>query len=196
MDRAAIIAEYEAAVAREREAREHAFLADLAPYVVKTERGNVALRLLTVRDMAVLFNIGDPCINDVGMADSAEVLRCVAYLDASRPEGPIRRYLREVKLAGLTDLHLRIGLKKYFDDMFIDAPPSEGRGAGRPYYSWEASIVHRLASAYGWSRSEIMDTPVPAAFQLMKIMRAETMPDAPMFNASDKILNKLTIAAA
>jgi hypothetical protein len=196
MDRAAIIAEYEAAVAREREAREHAFLADLAPYVVKTERGNVALRVLTVRDMAVLFNIDDTCINDVSMADSAEVLRCVVYLDAHRPKGHVRRYMREKRLAGLTDLHLRIGLKKYFDDMFIDAPPSEGRKPGRPYYSWEAGIVHRLASAYGWSRNEIMDTPVPVAFQLMKIMRAETMPDAPMFNASDKILNKLTLAAA
>lgn len=195
MDRAAIIAEYEAAVAREREAREHAFLADLAPYVVKTQRGNVALRLLTVRDMAVLFNIGDPCINDVDTADEAEVLRCVVYLDANRPGGLIRRYLRESRIAKLPELELRIGLKNYFDAMFVDSPPSEGRGVGRPYYSWEASIVHRLASAYGWGRNEIMDTPVPAAFQLMKIMRAETMPDAPMFNASDKILNKLTLAA-
>jgi hypothetical protein len=191
MDRAAVIARYEAEVARERESREHAFLADLAPYVIRTARGALQLRILTVRDMAVLFNIGDPCIHDVDTAGEEEVLRCLSYLDTRRPKGWIRRLLRERKIAKLPSVQLRAGLKDYFDAMFLDSPPSTGRG-GRAYYCWEASIIHRLASAYGWGRSEIMDTPVGVVFQLLKILRAEADPEMPMFNPSDRVLNELT----
>ena len=189
-DRAQVIADYEAAVAREKEAREHAFL-DLAPYVIPTQRGGMSLRLLTVRDFAILANIGDPCIDGADTAECAAILRTLSFLDYHRPKTSLARTFRALKIAKLPEAELRAGLVAYFDAMFIDAPPSSGV-RGRPYFSWEAMLVHRMASAYGWSRNEIMDTPIAAVYQLLKIQTAEGDPRAPLFNPSDAVLNRLT----
>jgi hypothetical protein len=181
-----VLKEYEAAVAQEQEARDHAFL-DWLPWQVKAGTHTINLRLMRVRDFATLSAIANGCLYDAANAGTLDVLQFCTVLSFEEltPEKVAE------KVGPMPDEPLRQSLAEYAKAMLGDTPASQTKGQSKSYYSYLAAITHNLATAYGWNRKEIMDTPMPAVYQLIKLQQRDADPKAPMFNPSDAILNQL-----
>lgn len=82
----------------------------------------------------------------------------------------------------------RVEINGYFDRAFMDAPPSGGVGQ-RSYTSWLASIVHLVASEYGWDDTAILNKPFARIFQYVRCIQKQNNPRAPQFNPSDRLVS-------
>jgi hypothetical protein len=181
-----ILREYQQAVEREGELREHAFL-DCYPWEIQIGANKYPIRIMRLRDFAALCATGNLCVDDPKQADPSDIF---SFCHVLRFHENLTPEETAALLGPMPFDALRQCLFDYVDLIFCDAPASEGQRR-KPYYSYLASIIHSLAKSYGWSRNEILDTPMPAIYQLLKIMQQEANPKMPLFNRSDAILNKL-----
>jgi hypothetical protein len=91
-------------------------------------------------------------------------------------------------------------INRYLDLMLFDRPatsPARGKGHG-PDTSFAASIVHEMASAYGWSSETTMDVPLPQLFQLLRKIQRQHDPEMasshPLREKIDQKFFKLAVA--
>jgi hypothetical protein len=89
-------------------------------------------------------------------------------------------------------------ISRFLDRMLIDRPPSRGGGDGsKADTSFAAALIHTLASAYGWSDDQILDTPMPRLFQYIRKIQREAAAEhgqaLPTFNPlRDRLTKRLT----
>lgn len=83
-------------------------------------------------------------------------------------------------------------IRAYIADSLKDRPGGDGSSTGRssPIASFAASLVHRFAFAYGWSRQEIIDTPFAELFQYLRLIERDeyTRAGKPYHAPSIKVL--------
>lgn len=70
----------------------------------------------------------------------------------------------------------------YVDEVFMDSPASDSGQIEESCNSWLASIVDALASEYGWSQAQVLDTPIACVFQYLRIIERRHNPKALKFN--------------
>lgn len=81
-------------------------------------------------------------------------------------------------------------IRKYINRAFMDRPPTVSDS--KPIAtSFAAGMIHKIASAYGWTPNQILDTPIAALFQLLKWIDVERNYKTPQFNPiQDRIMAK------
>ena len=172
------------AVKRESDIRDVSFL-DLTTTICGIE-----IRQMTPLDMMVLDGVGNPLM--YGRIPSPVQLSFFLWKLSPkfRNNAPFRRFIFASQVEwGIRGVNLPLAVaecRKYIADTFQDAPagPEE---QSTPYAGWCAHIVNNIASSYGWSEAEILNTPLKRLFQYLRCIRRNNNPNAPMFNASDKV---------
>lgn len=132
---------------------------------------------LTLGHLQILDAIQSPFITrarDITSADIAQFLWIVSpgwrppdtFIDRWRQD----RFIKHSRKLPFVEAASAIG--EYLDDAFLDAPPQTGGDGPRkaPSVSFTASLVHCIASAYGWTRSEIATIPMAEIWQYIKII--------------------------
>lgn len=158
-----IIPGYKEALACEREKRDAAFLGAVEPIA------GVAVAPLTLARLNLLilsgnaFAIGGP----ISPAHAAHFLWIAREgFTPGDPTGKLQFFRR---VARLPVIDVYEGISRCLRDAFFDldeAAPAGSRPA--PIASWVACLVDRIASEYGWSRREIMDTPIVELSQYLR----------------------------
>jgi hypothetical protein len=153
------------AVERENNLRDAAFL-DLP-----TRIQGLLLAPMTLRHWIILNGIGSPFL--VGGLPSLEQL--IQFFWVMNPKfTPGRSFRRGRFIASCRSLlygQAVLSCRALVRDTFQDGPPSSGNGDEAPGYSFAASIIHALASDYGWTEDYILNIPLRRVFQYMKIAR-------------------------
>ncbi len=80
----------------------------------------------------------------------------------------------------------------YIERAFFDRPSG---GSSRPAVaSFLASLVHEIASAYGWYIDQILDAPFALLYQQLRMIAREEDPRRPFPNRlSDKVVRELVL---
>ncbi len=105
-----------------------------------------------------------------------------------------KRFLRQV--GKIETRRALAGIHDHLSAVFQDAPPTTLNTEPRAsYYSCAATIIHRLATAYGWTDEVILDLPLTRLFQYLKIIDLQSAVQArkkPLqFNPSDALKGRL-----
>lgn len=77
-------------------------------------------------------------------------------------------------------------IDKYVRDANRDAPGSSGSGESESI-SWIASLVHIIASTYGWSESEIIRIPFVRLWQYVRCLRVQHGDNVAFVNEVDHV---------
>lgn len=73
----------------------------------------------------------------------------------------------------------------YIDAAIMDRPA--GSGPKRDAIAGTfASIVHSIATAYGWTRDAILDSPIAETYQYFRLIERDANPKALFFSPADK----------
>lgn len=72
------------------------------------------------------------------------------------------------------------GIRDYIAEAMMDAP--SGGGGDAPITSMSASLVHLIASTYGWSREQIEREPIKSLYQYVRLIRRDNNPQSPIGN--------------
>jgi hypothetical protein len=175
--------------AKEDARREEAFL-DL-PLIVCGE----SIRAMTPMDLLVLNGVNSPfvCGGEITREECEYILWFLnttnsgrnSFGDAWRSGRMIRRLTR-VPLSEIAD-----AITAYVESTFQDAP-EKAEGESRPLgLCFIVPMIMRIAQATGWSRQDIMRTPLAQLFQLLKVQRAwEQGKDFVDVSPSDRITGR------
>lgn len=173
---------YREALSKEREARDFVFLGMRESICGIEVNPLTPLALLRLDAVENAFAVGlAPTAVDV-----AQFVWCVSaryHPRASWQRWATVRKLRRVKMQDASD---QIG--EYLKLSFMDAPGRTNQNASS-YTSWIASLVHRLASHYGWSEQAVLNCPFRALWQYINLIRRDENPDLVGFNPSQSIIN-------
>lgn len=92
----------------------------------------------------------------------------------------------------LQHAQLVTAIREYMTEVMFDRPPASSANSAPDYFSDECAVCARLARAYGWRESDIMDLPLKRIFQYLKECRENDYHavgmQAVMHNPSDKVL--------
>lgn len=174
---------YREAISKEREARDLVFLGvgqSLCGLEVNPLTPIALLRLDAVENA---FAVGvEPSAVDV-----AQFIWCVS--PEYNPKARFKRWstVRKLRRVKLEDACREID--EYLKLSFMDAPARTNQAASS-YTSWIASLVHRMASSYGWSQQQVLDCPFRALWQYIAHIRRDENPDLVGFNPSQAIVNR------
>lgn len=140
----------------------------------------VSVSQFTLRHLLHLFQIKSPFFygGDPGPEDVALFLWIVS--PQFRLGGDSARGEFYESIAGLGFSAAEQEIRSYIDRAQFDRP--SGGGGATPIASFFASVIHTLASEYGWSVSEIMDLPLAAIYQLTRLIAREHNPRRPFPN--------------
>jgi hypothetical protein len=187
---------YKEALAKEAELRNAALLDAYALC-------GLGVRALTLRDVLVLLGAQSTIFSEQPTREDI-----AAFLWLLQPnfwawkkagESPViggwaKRFERRSKrrftkrLRNLKYEQAIIEVDEYLDAMFLDSPASSDGGDGAAFTSFAVSIINYIAEAYGWSRHEILNAPLPELYQHIKRIEKNRNPKAPTFNRiSDRI---------
>lgn len=176
--------EYAAAVERESQLRQSAFLG--LPEMV----GGYELRPLTVLDFNTLQLLKSPfvCGGFPKLADSWEFIwfMSVRY---DRKAWLRRKLMAWSVMMHPNHLFLNFCIRSFIADALADFPPGSSMG-GKSFYSFLASVVDFIGSEYGWSRSEIINLSLKEVSQYIKAAKRRHDPKAILFNPSDPLFLK------
>ena len=178
---------FRAAVKRENDIRDAAFL-DLT-----TRIGGVEIHQLTPRDLLILDGLDNPLVSG-GVPSPAQLAHFLWLLSPFYVEhSKLRRWKFARSVRKLNFVTTVQACWKFMDDTFQDSPGGSGP-TGTPFAGWCAYLVDRLSSNYGWSESEILQTPLKKLFQYIKVIRARTDADYSPHNPSDKLKREGALA--
>jgi hypothetical protein len=72
---------------------------------------------------------------------------------------------------------------RFLDRMLIDKPATSCKDNGsKSDVSFAGSLIHLLASSYGWSADQVLDLPMPVLFQFLRCIQRANDPDMIPFN--------------
>lgn len=163
-----------AARAAEKEALEAAFVIDAPEFVDGIPVKKVTLRhwmLLTVMDNAYVRG------GEITEADALDAM-WILSLGYEAKNKKKRDEVQEAIAKNHDMAAVIIGLEEMFERAFMAAPlssndPNEKRREEPLKVGFAAILIHRIASAYHWSRETIIDTPLCEAFQYLRMIDVE-----------------------
>ena len=144
----------------------------------------VDLRPFRLHDLCNLRAIKSPFIVGGPITQLAAV-QFFVYQCTKRSR--LRRWFMINRLGRIPLETLANAITTFLDEAFMDSPPIVKDLNSPQYYSDVAAIGDAFASAYGWSRLEIMKLPMAVLFQQLKCIQHHNDPNAIMFNPSDKV---------
>jgi hypothetical protein len=178
---------YPEAVKRENDIRDAAFL-DLT-----TDICGIKIRQMTPRDLLILDGTDNPLVCH-GIPSSPQLAHFLWLLSGSYcNNAPIRRFIFARKVRPLPFMQTVKACWKYVEETFQDSPGGSGPQA-TPFAGWCAHLIDRTAFNYGWTRGEILNTPLQILFQCQKVIRARKDAEYTPRNPSDKIRGEGAIA--
>ena len=162
---------YHAALAREAEARDFAFLPDLPQTLC-----GVPVLPLDLRHLVLLTHAGNAFV--AGGAADIEDCRMILWLPSplyvAGDAAARRRFL--LSLPRMEEAAAVAEVRAWIDRTFSDAPPNRRRPAGgegavieEPIASFVASWVDLIASEYGYSVAAIVGTPQKVGMPLVQL---------------------------
>jgi hypothetical protein len=168
-------AEIAAAVRRETETREAAFIR--APLLIC----GIPVNQLTGEHLVILEAIRSPFVIG-GHADAADVALFLWILSPDFQPRECRTKRSFIKgCRRVNYLNAVSEIRSMVDDAFQDSPCGGGV-SGPSFTSWLASIVDILASQYGWDEDTILRMPLARVFQYLRCIKQRNDPDAILFN--------------
>ncbi|MGC3961329.1 MAG: hypothetical protein QM813_26400 [Verrucomicrobiota bacterium] len=165
------------AIERERFVRDQSFL-EFAPVVCGIE-----IKPLTLRRFLLLSSIGSPFVEG-GAADGYDIASFFIVM-TGKSRG-LSRWLLLRKIGKLNCEDALKEIKAFLEESFMDSPASSG-GEVVSYYSLAAGLIDFLASEYGWTENEVMDSKFVSIFQYLKAAKKRLNPSAILFNPSDRV---------
>jgi hypothetical protein len=175
------------------------------PFLGITERiCSVEVNLLTLRMFVELCNVRSPLFvgGPVRPGDIAVFLWRLSPMYQKTLVGRDGRARQKfiASIIALPYAKIRRAINRFLDRMLIDKPPVTDGPSSQPDVSFVASFIHELAAAYGWSRGEILDLPMPEIFQYFREIRRDKYAAAgksvPRFNPLRARLTKRIINRA
>jgi hypothetical protein len=184
--------------AQDAEARDFAFLG------LPKEICGIEVVLLTLRQYLRLLLLKNPLV--VGGTPSpghvVEFLWLLSpgYVEAWVPGAPdAQEAHRKDALEKLDAFIARVGfmdlpaflaqIRAYLDFIFADAPGGSGEG-GVAVTSFAAVITDLLGREYGWTRDEVLDTPLPVIYQQLRRIILHHNPKAAIINRRTDAVNR------
>jgi len=165
-----------------------------------TQIAGVRVRLLTLRDMVLLEEMGNGFFNPWRFDSDEEFFGHCAQLvwwlsDCPKPKTSETRwlqpkvaYMRTRLLRFLSDRpqQLAADVRQYLEDSFLDAPKGAA-GNGQPIAAAPAYIMDTLAAGgYAMPQDEVLDMPVTRLWQLLRVA-ARRVFGMPATNYSDQL---------
>lgn len=157
---------YAEAVKRENDIRDAALLN------LNTQICGVEIRQMTLRDWIVLDGIASQMFSaeTPAMYDIARFLWLLSPKFQKRNRFARWCFVRSCRKLPYGECVAKI--RRFIEDTFQDSPPSSGNAKwSPPQFSFAASVVHSIASAYHWPREIILSLPLKEIFQYKKIIR-------------------------
>lgn len=173
------IPNFQAALDWERDHREMAFLGVVAPIC------GVPVQPLSLRRLGFLLQ-GKSAFFFNGVLDEVAVAQFLWLVsDRFKPGDLDARAIfiaSETTIGALLELDAAgEAIREYLDAAFNDAPAAQAgpaSGDDEPITCFAASLVHVIASEYGWSLDAILDAPLASLYQLMRKIALEYNPKA------------------
>jgi len=174
-DLRAIIPGLAEAEAKQEQIRDSAFLG--LPVVIC----GLPCAELTARRFAVLMNCRNPFVCG-GFPLPEHIAQLLWAMDPEFSYTNEAAKLKRIEACKKLDYHECVAeIKAFVEECFLDAPPT-GDVAGESFNSWMASLIDFIAREYGWSHRDILETPVAALFQYVRIINRRINRDEPQFN--------------
>jgi hypothetical protein len=97
------------------------------------------------------------------------------------------------KAGALPYQRARRAIRKYLFLAWMDRPPVRRNAKGDlAAVSFEAAMIHHIATAYGWDDETILDKPLKRLYQYLTMVRLESNPKAVTFNPIvDRLVRRL-----
>lgn len=136
---------------------------------------------LTLRRYAVLAAASNPFI--VGGTRTAGAIAQFLWIVSREfcvDEKKKRKFLK--RIGGIKAGTAIIEISLYMEAAFFDAPMGKSRTGSVPSTALEASIIHQMGDAYGWTPDQILDQPLGRLFQLMRIQDRINNPNSASFS--------------
>lgn len=166
---------------------------DLALSGVDLRLCGLDVRQLTPRHLLILFAARNPFLFGGRRASEhvaqflwivrAQPASSSSSSSASPASNDREKFLRRV--ARIPYLRACKAIDAYIDASLMDKPPSTGSKRSAIVGTF-ASIVHEIASLYGWSRDTILDSPIAEIYQYFRLITRDRDPKAIFFNPADK----------
>lgn len=156
---------------------------------------------LTLRRLLLLVAAGNPFVRDREDDFEWHPYHVAEFLWVCSPdfvEGPgkaaekaRKRFYRSIAKR-IRFLEAVSPIRSYVDSSYFDLVAGPRDSARAPLTGWVASIVHRLASAYGWTVPQIFQMPVRQIWQLDRCQMAS---DPDLYNQlSNPISDRIAMA--
>jgi hypothetical protein len=130
---------------------------------------------LTPRMFAALDVAGNPLLKHNRLPDPADMIQFLWALSPRfiagngwRARWRRRRMARACRRISYARLLERID--RYMEDQLQDSQGGSGAQAAMPLAGFVATLVHRIATAYGWEEDAIADTPIVRLLQYLKLI--------------------------
>lgn len=177
--------EYVAAVNRETQNRELAFLPEPPPLC------GIRIRHMNCRHLILLTGCGNKFITG-GHVSYIDVAQFVWFLSADYCVTPGARELFIATHVAKADLlKLTEACSAYVSVVWQDAPPGPGNAVEKRYVADVTYLVDRLAREYRWTDEHILEMPLARAFQYLRMIRKRTEQMPILFNPSDKVIGDI-----
>jgi hypothetical protein len=162
--------------------RDYAFL-DLGEELRVAGGHTVQVNLLTLRMFVQLCAVRSPFLvgGDIRAEHVAQILWRLHPTYDARDRDARRRFLESIAV-----LPFRPAVRaicRFLDRMLIDKPPTSCRdNAPKGDVSFAGSLIHLLASSYGWSADQVLDLTMPVLFQFLRCIQRSNDSDMISFN--------------
>lgn len=164
-------AEYEKVVKRDQDSRDAAYLE------LTTSVCGVEIRQMTLADLIVLDGLPETQAVFAGVAFRECLLAFLWRLSPRYRPGWLAAFLFARKHRKIDFAEARKRITDYVADTFNDSPGGSADDGSPPPASFATFIMDRIATEYGWSKKEIMRSPLKVLFQQIKLIRAKENPD-------------------
>lgn len=126
-----------------------------------------------------------------GNVTDEDVVRFMWIVGGSyNPEGKGRQeYIAALLKTNPIDRRFARAVDRYVDRALMDMPGGSDRGKAIAA-SFTASVIHRIAMAYGWDDEDILQKPVARLFQYMNWIAVTENPKIPQFNRLQDLVKK------
>ena len=156
----------------------------------------ITVNLLTLRMYIQLSAVRSPFIvgGRINPEHVAQILwRLSPKYDKRDPKNKVRtKFVKEIAVLPFKS-SVRI-ISRFLDRMFTDKPPAQvsEKNTKKSDSSFAAWMIHKLASAYGWTDDAILDMPIPRLFQYLRNIQRQENPELIHFNPlRDKMTNRV-----
>jgi hypothetical protein len=122
---------------------------------------------ITLRGYTVISQAGNPWVCG-GMATDAAALAFIWVVsdEYEFAKAPPKKFIE--RFARQWNDEERVKLDEYVDLMFLDTNSGDSTNRDASKVSAAASYIHLLTKAYGWTREQILDTPISELNQYVR----------------------------